>query len=338
MDLGLPATGLTAIFGPSGSGKTTFLRAIAGLDHHKGGLVMVGDTVWQDSLHFVPTHERSLGYVFQEPSLFGHLSVSDNLEYGVKRRQTDAMPADLKPTIELLGIGHLLHRMPETLSGGERQRVAIARALASNPKILLMDEPLASLDQARKQDILPFLESIHTNLNIPILYISHSIDEVMRLADYLVLIEHGRIAGSGHVEEILTKLDHSLATDKDAASLVETVVAEHDPVYQLSYLDFPGGRVSVPIIDAAIGSRIRIRILARDVSLTLAHQQDTSILNIFEAKIDQIKETGGSQVIVRVLVGGIPLLAHITSKSLSVLDLDVGTRVYIQAKSIAIVS
>ena len=338
VDLKIPEQGVTAIFGPSGSGKTTLLRSIAGLENHPNGLMTFRGLTWQHKDTFVPTHLRSIGYVFQEASLFTHLNVKANLEYGGKRRGTSNNCEGLEQAVELLGIRHLLARMPSTLSGGERQRVAIARALASSPKILLMDEPLASLDHVRKQEIMPFLESLHRALKIPILYVSHSIDEVMRLADQLVLLDNGKVIATGPVNEVLTQLALPIASNEDAASLIETTLAAHDEEYQLSYLDFIGGRISVPLLDTQIGSEVRIRIAARDVSLTLQHQRETSILNIFPATVDQIEELAGAQVMVRLLAAGIPILARLTHKSVARLNLRPGSQVFVQAKSVAILS
>ncbi|MGA8880918.1 MAG: molybdenum ABC transporter ATP-binding protein, partial [Azonexus sp.] len=204
VDLTLPGSGVTALFGPSGSGKTTCLRAMAGLERAPGGLFALGDTVWQDAArgHFVPTHKRALGMVFQEASLFPHLSVRGNMEFGQKRASTAGKRFALPEVAELLGIGHLLERMPALLSGGERQRVAIARALLAAPRILLMDEPLAGLDHRRKLEILPYLERLHRELAIPVIYVSHAPDEVARLADHLVLLDHGKAIASGRLNTV----------------------------------------------------------------------------------------------------------------------------------------
>ena len=196
VDLNIPSSGVTSLYGPSGCGKTTLIRAIAGLEHHAGGFLKVGDTTWQDNTIFLPPHRRPLGYVFQESSLFEHLSVQGNLEYGVKRIPRDERRVSLDSAIELLEIGHLLNRKPATLSGGERQRVAIARALAVSPELLLMDEPLAALDVSRKQEIIPYIESLHRELDIPMIHVSHLPEEVTRLADHMVLLEAGQVVAS----------------------------------------------------------------------------------------------------------------------------------------------
>lgn len=338
LDVGLsvPARGVTALFGPSGCGKTTLLRAIAGLERHPGGSVVMDGVTWQRDDSFVPPHRRPIGYVFQEASLFPHLSVRRNLEYGVKRVPARERKVSLEQAIDLLGIGHLLERKPDGLSGGERQRVAIARALAVSPRLLLMDEPLASLDRARKQEIMPFLESLGHELDIPVLYVSHAAREVARLADHLVLLDDGRVQAQGVIGDMLTRFDLPLAVGSDAEAVIDATVAEHDDRYDLTYLDFAGGRFTVTRRPLALGDSVRLRIAARDVSLTLAHQSDTSILNIFPAVVDELTNQGRSQITVRVLVHGLPLLARVTRKSASLLDLKPGKQVYAQAKSVAL--
>jgi len=338
VDLSVPARGITALFGPSGCGKTTLLRTIAGLEHCAGGYLKVGDMIWQDGDVFVPPHRRSLGYVFQEASLFAHLTVRCNLEYGIKRVPENERRVSLDTAIELLGIGHLLDRKPDRLSGGERQRVAIARAVAVSPRILLMDEPLAALDLTRKQEILPYLESLHSELDIPVIYVSHSPDEVARLADQLVLIDAGRVLAAGAISDMLTRLDLPLSQGADAEALIQATVAGHEKSYGLTYLDFPGGRFTVAHKELPLDHSVRLRVLARDVSITLEHQFNTSILNIFPATIEEIVPTSSSQVTVRLIAGGVPMLSRVTRKSTALLDLSPGKAVYAQAKSVALLS
>ena len=338
VDLDIPGQGITALLGPSGCGKTTLLRAIAGLECCREGFLKVGDRVWQSARQFVPTHRRSLGYVFQEANLFAHLSVRGNLEYGLKRVPAAERKVSLSKVIELLGISHLLERGTDQLSGGERQRVAIARALAVSPGILLMDEPLSALDLARKQEIMPYLESLHGELDIPVLYVSHSADEVARLADHLVLLDSGRVKATGPIGRMLTRLDLPMAHGGDAEALVEAVVAGHDEDYELTYLDFPGGRFAVAHKALPNGRSVRLRIAARDVSLTMERQSGTSILNIFPVTIDEINPTGGAQVTVRLLAGGVPLLSRVTRKSAALLGLEPGKKVYAQVKSVALLA
>lgn len=338
VDLSLPGRGVTALLGPSGCGKTTLLRAIAGLEPCREGFMKVGDMIWQDGGQCLPPHRRSLGYVFQEASLFTHLNVQGNLEYGLRRVPKTERRVSLDKAIDLLGIGALLERSTVQLSGGERQRVAIARALAVSPAILLMDEPLASLDPARKQEIMPWLESLHEELDIPVIYVSHSPDEVACLADHLVLLEAGRVKATGAPGDMLTRLSLPLAHGDDAEALIDAVVAEHDDDYDLTYLDFPGGRFTVTRKALPVGHSVRLRIAARDVSVTLEQQYGTSILNSFPAIIDEIMPEGSARVTVRLLAGGIPLLSRITRKSAALLDLKNGKSVYAQAKSVALLS
>lgn len=337
VDLVLPGRGVTAVFGPSGSGKTTFLRAVAGLEHCTDGFLKVGDMPWQDDGHFVPTHKRSIGYVFQEASLFSHLNVRRNLEYGLRRVPASRRSVSMAAVIELLGLGPMLERRTEGLSGGERQRVAIARALAVSPKILMMDEPLAAVDLMHKQEIMPYLESLHAELEIPVLYVSHAIDEVARLADTLVLLEAGRARAVGATEGMLTRLDLPLMHEADAEAVVETVVAEHDDTFGLTYLDFPGGRFSVTRRPLAVGETVRLRVAARDVSLTLTRQAGTSIRNVFPATIEDIVREGRAQAMVRLTAGGVALLSRITTKSLAELELAPGQSVHAQVKAVALV-
>ena len=338
VDLKVPARGVTGIFGPSGCGKTTLLRAVAGLEQCEEGFLRVGADTWQDEQWFLPVHKRPLAYVFQEASLFAHLNVRRNLEYGLKRVQQEKRKVPLDRAIELLGIGRLLERKPEQLSGGERQRVAIARALAVSPRLLLMDEPLAALDQSRKQEVLPYLESLHQELEIPVLYVSHSTDEVARLADHLVLLEDGRVKASGAITDMLMRLDLPMAHGDDAESLIEAEVVEHDESFGLSYLHFSGGRFCVPQKDLIVGQKVRLRIAARDISLTLQRQDDTSILNIFPAVVDEVSAEGTAQVMVRLRVGEAALLSRITRKSASLLDLQPGKSVFVQIKSVALLA
>lgn len=341
VDLALPGRGVTALFGRSGSGKTTVLRCIAGLERARSGYLAVNGEVWQDTERrlFLPTHRRALGYVFQEASLFAHLSVARNLEFGLKRCDVSGGRAVWQQTIDLLGIGHLLQRMPAKLSGGERQRVAIARALLTSPKLLLMDEPLAALDVARKQEILPYLERLHDELAIPLLYVSHQPDEVARLADHLVLFESGRALASGPLPELLARLDLPTAFADDAAAVIDVTVGQHDPHYHLMRLDFGGGVIFVPQREIALGKRLRLQVHARDVSLALTAHDDSSILNRVEATVaDMVDAAHPAHVLVRLDAGGSALLARITRRSCDQLGLAPGKRVWAQIKSVALLA
>ncbi len=338
VELTIPDNGVTAIYGDSGCGKTTLLRAIAGLEHSPEGFLKVGHKIWQDGSFFLPPEKRALGYVFQEASLFSHLNVRKNLEYGLKRVKKNEGKISLDRAIELLSISHLLDRSTTQLSGGERQRVAIARALATSPRVLLMDEPLSALDLKRKQEIMPYLESLHDELKIPILYVSHAPGEVARLADHLILLQDGQLKASGKLDTMLTRLDLPLAHGDKAAALIHATVAGHDSEFNLTYLDFPGGRFTVAHKDLKINHPVRLRVIARDVSLTLEHQSNTSILNIFPAIVDEITAEGTAQIMIRLLINDIPLLARITQKSASLLKLKVGKQVFAQVKSVALLS
>lgn len=338
VDLQLPGQGVIALFGHSGSGKTTVLRSIAGLERFDGRLVVNGK-VWQDERNFVPVHKRPIGYVFQEASLFPHLSVKQNLSFGLKRIPESERRIEMEQVVEWLGIAHLLSRKPQRLSGGERQRVAIARALLTSPRMLLMDEPLSALDTNSKADILPYLERLHDALSIPVIYVSHSPDEVARLADHLVLMEKGRVTASGPIAELMTRLDLSIAREREAESIIETVVEAHQPEFHLSQLRFPGGTVNTRMLSAPVGTPQRVRIHAKDVSLALNRHDDSSILNILPATILEFAPMTEWQMLVRVGLGpdaSIPLLARITRRSAAQLELEPGKKVYAQVKSVVL--
>ena len=333
----IPDRGITVVFGPSGSGKTTLLRAIAGLEKSDKGFLKIGDSVWQKGEDFLATHKRQIGYVFQDAALFDHLDVKGNLNFVIKR--AIGLKEDFIESIHnLLEIKTLLNRKTTQLSGGERQRVAIARALLTNPKILLLDEPLSALDLKRKNEILPYLDSIHNDLEIPILYVTHSQDEMSRLADHLLLIEDGNIIGSGAVNDMLTRFDMPLSHGGDAVSIIEAEVLKRDSEFNLMHLDFLGGQFIVPDNSFPVQTKVRIRVVARDVSLTKSKQVDTSILNIFPAMVQEIVNEGEAQVMVRLQIKETILLACITRKSSYKLRLEKGSEVFVQVKSVAILS
>ena len=332
-----PPVGVTALFGPSGSGKTTLLRCIAGLERAQGWLRVNGEP-WQDEKTFMPVHKRPLGYVFQEASLFPHLSVRANLEYGLKRIAPAERKVPLEQVVEWLGLGHLIERKdPAQLSGGERQRVAIGRALLTSPRILLMDEPLSALDSNSKREILPYLERLHRELNIPVLYVSHAMDEVARLADHLVLLEKGSVIASGALQETLARLDLPTAHFDDAGTVIEATVAQQDEKYHLTRLDFAGGQLWVGRVEQPFGTTVRARVLARDVSIATQAPQGSSINNILNARIGEIRDEGPDKVIVRMQVGEAQvLLARITRRSRDHLGLHEGLFVCAQVKSVAL--
>jgi len=338
VDLDLPGRGITALFGPSGSGKTTCLRAIAGLERADDAYVAIGDEVWQDDAHgiCVPVHRRALGYVFQEASLFAHLSVRANLEFGMKRVAARERRFAPDAVAGLLDIRNLLERRPRGLSGGERQRVAIARALLASPRLLLMDEPLAALDLRRKQEILPYLERMHDELSIPIIYVSHAPDEVARLADHLVLLDAGRVVASGPLGETLARADLPPAFADDAGVVLDTVLEGHE-ADALSRLAFDGGVLYVGQRKEAIGSHLRCRIHARDVSLALLRPAGTSIVNLLPATVTATVPTDTpGHVLVQLRMGAAPLLARITERSRRELDIQPGREVWVQIKGVAL--
>lgn len=343
VDLHVPGRGVTALFGHSGSGKTTCLRCIAGLERAEQGFVQINDEVWQDSDNgiFVPPHKRALGYVFQEASLFPHLSVLANLQFGLKRIAKSQRRVDMAQATELLGIGHLLERHPQHLSGGERQRVGIARALLTSPKLLLMDEPLAALDSQRKNEILPYLQRLHDELDIPLLYVSHAQDEVARLADHLVLLSEGKALASGPIGETLARLDLPMAMGDDAGVIIEGQVSAYDPDYQLLSLQLPATEMNIRVTHArmTVGQALRCKVQARDISLTLQHNEFSSILNRLPVTVVSEQAADNSaHVLIRLDAGGTPLLARITRFSRDQLGVYPGQQLWAQIKAVAVLA
>jgi molybdate transport system ATP-binding protein len=340
VDLNLPSQGVTCLFGPSGSGKTTVLRCMAGLTRTKQGKLVVNGEIWQDATHWLPTYKRPLGYVFQEASLFPHLSVLNNLKFGLTRTDK-AQAINLESIISLLGIGHLLDRKPNYLSGGESSRVGIARALASNPRILLLDEPLAALDYQRKQEIMPYLERLRDELAIPMIYVSHAPDEVARLADYLVVLNAGKVVSSGALSSQLTNIEHPLTLGADISTVLEGNIAEIDTQWHLARVAFKGGDLWVRDNHLPLGCKVRVRVLANDVSIATQAPQHTSIQNCLAGQLDAIVEDEHPGLaLVRIKVGQAEasslLMARITQKSLSELGLTRGQTLWVQIKSVAL--
>jgi molybdate transport system ATP-binding protein len=351
LNLQLPDRGVTVLSGPSGSGKTTALRVLAGLEPLAQGRVVVSGQVWQDTATgtWVPVHRRALGLVFQEASLFEHLTVEGNLKYGHRRTPPTERVQRWDQALSLLGIEHLLQRRPQELSGGERQRVAIARALAASPRVLLMDEPLAALDAARKAEILPWLEQLHEQLDIPVVYVTHSTDELARLADHLVLLDNGHVRASGPVMALLTRLDLPLSHGDGAAALIEARICGQSPGDGLCALSFSGGRLLLPqtrSVPLSEGQRVRVRIQARDVSLSLVEPLQTSVLNILPATVTDLSDDGPGQVLVGLSVTShhgssetlhTRLLSRISQVSAQRLGIAPGLPVYAQIKGVAMV-
>lgn len=344
VDLVLPGRGITALFGHSGCGKTTCLRVLAGLERQARARVAIGDRVWQDSRQgvFLPVHRRAVGVVFQEASLFDHLTVAGNLRFGHDRTPAGERRHGWDHGLDLLGIRHLLARRPHELSGGERQRVAIARALAASPHVLLMDEPLAGLDAARKTEILPWLEQMHARLDIPVVYVTHSIDEVARLADHLVVLEQGRVRAQGPVAALMARSDLPLTQGDQAAALVEAVVGAPFDDPSLCQLHFDGGTLLAPHAlgtPPATGTRMRVRIQARDVSLSLQPPAQSSILNALPARVVAVTDDVPGQVLVSLHLGpadaGTRLLSRITRLSCERLGIAPDCRLYAQIKGVA---
>lgn len=339
LDLALPATGITVLYGASGSGKTTVLRCVAGLERARQGLVRIGAEVWQDDDAgiFVPTWRRPLGYVFQEASLFEHLTVQDNLQFGLKRSGSREAAQVLDSSTRLLGIEALLNRMPAGLSGGERQRVAIARALATQPSLLLLDEPLAALDHARKQEILPWLERLRDELSIPMLYVTHSADELARLADHLVVLDCGRVQAEGPAAAALAAIDRPLLAGDEVGALLAGRVAERDARWHLARVAFDGGSLWLRDGGLPVGHAVRLRVLARDVSIATCEPHGTSIQNHLPCSIESsAPDVHPSQVLVRVSVGASMLVARITGRAFDALDLRPGKRAWVQVKSVSL--
>ncbi|MCE2027184.1 molybdenum ABC transporter ATP-binding protein [Sessilibacter corallicola] len=330
-------TGVTALFGQSGSGKTTLLRCIAGLEQADEGIFIFNGEPWQNTDINLPAHKRPIGYVFQEANLFPHLSVEKNLQYGFKRRKASEKSIGYDDAIHLVGINSLLKRLPSQLSGGQRQRVAIARALLTNPQLLLMDEPLASLDIQSKAEILPYLEQLNQQLDIPVFYVSHSPDEVLRIADDIVLLKDGHVEATGHLNDVLTRTDLPLAKLEEASAAVTGVVSKHNEEFHLTYVKIQGGTVAVSKLNLPIGHKARIRISAKDVSLALTPAQNTSITNAFPVKIASITPTvDPAKVLIKLDMGGDYFLSQITKLSAHQLELTVGKIVYAQIKSVAL--
>lgn len=333
LDTDLPMRGITGIFGESGAGKTSLLRWVAGLERPETGRLAVAGEVWEDSASGIrlPVHQRRVGYVFQEPRLFPHIDVRRNLDYG--RRRADSERVDFDQVVGLLGIGGLLDRMPGALSGGEAQRVAIARALLRAPRLLLMDEPLASLDERRKQALLPYFDRLHAELDIPVLYVSHSLDEVCRLCDTLVVLGGGSVRASGPIETVLTDIDNP-AFDA-GISILHGAVTDYDRDYDLSTVKLTAGYIRVSG-SYGIGTRLRLLIRSSDISVCRELPSQTSILNILPVRIDAIAEGEASTAQLRLAAGPDHLVASITRRSCTDLKLGVGDRMYAQIKSVAV--
>jgi len=338
VDISIPSHGYTAIYGPSGSGKTTLLRCIAGLDSSEAGsVIQFKQQHWQRGENITPCHKRGIGFVFQDARLMPHLNVTGNLKYALKRRHSNTGP-DWEHVCQWLDLFPLLNKASSELSAGQQQRVAIGRALLGSPQLLIMDEPLASLDQASKGQVLNYLETLHTHLDIPVLYVSHDLSEVTQLADQLVVLDQGKVSAQGTTLDLCSQLQLGLAHEEQAAAIMAGTVISHDNNYQLSEINIGGQSLTLSRVDMAPGDNIRVRIPARDVSIALQQPENSSILNIIPCRIDSIEPSADSRVLVRLQTGTQFFLSRLTRKSIDRLQLSINDNVYAQIKSVALLT
>ncbi|RMF12155.1 MAG: molybdenum ABC transporter ATP-binding protein [Alphaproteobacteria bacterium] len=340
LSFALDHPGITALFGPSGAGKSTVINAVAGLVRpHRGRIEINGATVFDSEAKvYIPPRRRNVGYVFQDARLFPHLSVRRNLLYGWRRAARRASDKDIRDLVALLGLESLLDRRPVSLSGGERQRVAIGRALLKSPDILLLDEPLAGLDRKRRDEILPYLARLRDRYGIPMLYVSHDIDEVARLADQVQIIDNGRIVASGPVSEVFTRLDLFPLTGRfEAGTVIDARIVAHDDGYGLTRLHFDGGTLTVPRVDAETGALVRVRVRAQDIVIALSRPDAISANNVLAATITDLRVDPETYADVQLSCGGARLVARITRQSLDRLALEVGKKVFAVIKSVTII-
>ena len=329
---------ITAIFGKSGAGKTSTINAIAGLTRPDVGVIQIGNTtLFDQNLRInLPIYKRQIGYVFQDDRLFPHMTVRNNLIYGTPKNRDVANSLNLTDITGLLELAPLLERRPRTLSGGEKQRVAIGRALLSNPKLLLMDEPLASIDVQHRFEILPFIQRVREKIGITIIYVTHALEEVIFIADQIILLSEGQVTAQGTVEEIMSRLDlHPMTSRFDAGAVISATYSGYDREFDLGELSFDGGILRIAGLNAEIGILLRAHIRARDVSLMLDKPKDTSVLNVFKGELIEIRHEDGPQLDLLINIGT-PLIARITRKSLNDLNLDIGSKVYAMIKAVAI--
>jgi len=329
---------ILGLFGRSGSGKTSVINAIAGIAKPRRGSIRINGVTLFDSAQRIDlrAEERRVGYVFQDALLFPHMDVESNLLYGQRLRAPRDRFIEEERVVELLGLGALLRRKPIALSGGEKQRVAIGRALLAQPRILLMDEPLAALDVPRKREILDYIERLRDELEIPILYVSHSVTEITRLADTVVILSDGECVAAGDVDDVMSRLDLDPGVGRDdAGSVLDTRVAAHDADDQLTTLAFDGGELVVPHFNAPIGERVRARIRARDVSLAIQRPAEMSMLNVLPARVTAVDEGAGPIVDLQLAIGGATLVARITRRSLRQMGIRTGQELYVLIKAVS---
>jgi molybdate transport system ATP-binding protein len=336
-ELRIGRDGITALFGPSGAGKTTLVNAVAGILRPREGRIVVDDHVLLDTASgiFVPPRARHIGYVFQDARLFPHMSVENNLRFGWRRAANKASPGEFAHVLDLLGLEPLLARRPAKLSGGEKSRVALGRALLASPRLLLLDEPLAALDAARKSDILPYLERLRDEAKLPMIYVTHSLDEVMRLADDLILVKGGRVAAQGRVFDLLPDLEFAAMSGAPPVGAVfaATVAAQRED--GLTALAFDGGELAVGRLDRPIGSHLRVRLRAEDIMLALEEPKAISANNILPAAVTSVQPYE-TNVDVQLLCGGVKLVSRITRASLARLAIAPGTKVFAIVKSVTV--
>jgi len=338
VDLDFSMQGVTGLFGPSGAGKTTLLRCMAGLEKSDAGRLVVDGDTWEDSASgvYLASHKRQIAYVFQEARLFPHLNVSRNLDYGRRRSVSNDDGSDLDRVVDLLELQDLLDRMPTTLSGGEAQRVAIGRALLRSPKMILMDEPLAALDEVRKEEVLSYIERLHAEVKTPIVYVSHNIDEICRVCDQLVVLEAGRTSAQGELQSVLLQTELPILAGKEAGSVLIGKIQEYDATFDLTRVELSASQLWVPGQYAGSSSDIRLRVRANDVSLCFERPVRTSILNIIEVDVMRVQEESTGSVLVHFCSGTDEFLSRITRRSLTELALRPGMKVFAQLKSVAV--
>ncbi len=338
LNLDLAASGVTALFGASGCGKTTVLRSLAGLEPTVKGRVALDGATWLDTGNglSVPTHQRAVGYVFQESALFPHTTVRGNLHFAWTRTPAARRTLDVNAMADRTAISHLLDRRIDGLSGGERQRVAIARALLTGPRLLLLDEPLASLDAAGKADLLAFLAELRRETDVPVVYVTHQVEEVARLADHVLLMDAGRLVDRGPVAEMLGRLSLHASPEQRSLAVIDATVSAHDPEYGIARMDFDGGRLEVPLATPPVTWEARLCVDAANVSITRTRAEDSSILNRLEAVVEAIDVLDRGHVLVRCRVGETLVPALITRFSADSLDLAVGSPCVVQIKAVAI--
>ena len=338
IDCTVSEAGVTAIFGPSGSGKTTLLNCIAGLSSAgPDSEIIYRGEVWQSGERFVQPWERGVALVFQDARLFPHLSVQQNLEYATKRQRRPSSISTAN-VVEWLSLEEILHQSATALSAGQKQRVAIARALLSAPRLLLLDEPLANLDQAARRQCLHYLQKLRDIVDLPMLYVSHDMEEVSQLADELIILDNGSIEAQGSVLDLCSRLDTRLSHSESAATIVTGTVKRHDENFGLSELEVSASTIFVNHMSESVGANCRLRIAARDISICLERSTTSSILNILSVELVEIEQTSDTRILLRLALGKQYLVARVTRKSVTELNLKVGDALYAQIKSVALLS